>query len=930
MWIGTNNGLNIYDGYTFTKLTEAIGASAITGIVNDKKRNLVWVGADNGLYRIDALTFSITKCRINNKPSGVPVASVHVNDKTGDVYAVLKNGQIASLRNKEMAILGKFFEPLVNAFTATCLDDQLLVYTDRPYKFSKKSVSLEPVYDFNVNAAVTGVSQHGDTLMFCASDGSVTMVNAASLTNITPAFMHDIAGSTTSKNCVLKDGILYTAGYDYSFYGYDINKGRADSISARYHEVFEGKQCNYIFVDEQNTVWIGTNKGIIKIDESRQNFEKLLNDLTPRASTRNIIEDEKGDLYVGSYDGLFHFSMQENRWNIYNRNKVWVGIPHTPAALLADKSGRYIYYGFDFDGFYRFDKAAKAFEVGFVKNNARFKYGISALAYDNEGKIWIGSGDGLATYNPQTGYIKQHKGDFFDVGNCNVRTIVRGRGNTLYVGTSNGLFIVNTLSGITAHYTTGTAQALSHNDINCVYEDGRQNIWLGTNGGGITILAANRKGVSYLHRQNGLCNETVYAIVPETESSYWISTFNGLSHLDTKTGVFRAFFEEDGLSTNEFNRGSFMKSKEGYFYFGSINGITRFWPGDINTIGPAFRIFASGLNKWEKSSESMKLSRDMTGNEETIIKSSADLILELYFGSTDYSDPLRNIYLYRIAGLSDKWVSLEDRHILNLSGIPVGEYVVEVRALNPRGTASANILKFNLKVIQPFYKEWWFYFLIMLGIATVIFIVYRIKIQTVKSMHQLRVKIASNLHDEVGSLLTRITMFSDNLRYSRNNEEQRNMKLEKIASLSRNATNSMSDVLWAIDARNDFTGNLLDRMHEHAEEMLLPMQVNIEFNTQDVNHKQYIYSEMRREMYLIFKEAVNNIAKHTNAQNVWVSFRQTDNNFSLVIENDGISPDNKNYNTGQGLENMKLRARRINASIEQLMIGDRFVIRLKK
>src|SRR5690606_30094628 len=134
----------------------------------------------------------------------------------------------------------------------------------------------------------------------------------------------------------------------------------------------------------------------------------------------------------------------------------------------------------------------------------------------------------------------------------------------------------------------------------------------------------------------------------------------------------------------------------------------------------------------------------------------------------------------------------------------------------------------------------------------------------------------------------------DNLRYGKNNEDQRNQKLEKIASLSRNATASMSDVLWAIDARNDFTGNLLDRMHEHAEEMLLPLQVNILFDTQYVNPKQYIQSETRRELYLIFKEAINNIAKHSHAQIVRVLYRQKEKHFPLLIENDGIGAGLKN------------------------------------
>lgn len=938
MWFGTDNGLNIYDGYAVTRLTETIGNTAISAIVNDPRRNLIWIGAANGLYKIDVLTFNITKCKVNNKPSSVPVLSITINEKSGDVYALMQNGQIISLRNKEMASLGNFFEPLTMAITATCLDEQLLIYTGKLFKFSKKSVSLESVYDFENQMPFATLSQQKDTIVACSPTHGMMLINAASLTNITTPFIKSIQVPANVRASVLKDGKLYISGGDYSFNCYQDGKPRADSIATRYAEVFEGKLTNTIFIDEHDIIWIGTNKGIIKIQEGRQNFMKLLNDLTPRASTRNIIEDGKGGLYVGSYSGLFHYNRLDDKWTLHTGNvdgnaaaSISGNVLCAPMALLADNTGRYLYYGYDDAGFFRFDKNTKNFEHVIAKNNVKLKGSIYALAYDANGNIWIGTRHGLAHYNPAKGDLTLHERDAFSVGNNTVYAITQSHNSdVMYIATSNGVYILDIALGITAHYTTGTPVALSSNSVTSIFEDTGGALWIGTNGGGVSVLSANRKSISYLRKQNGLSNDNVYGILPGADATYWISTYNGLSHYDAKTGVFKAFYEDDGLSTNEFNQNSFFKSRDDIFYFGGINGITSFDAKDINTNLPSFTIFAMGINKWEASSESMRLSRAMIGDGETIVKRGSDLIIELYFGCTDYSDPLRNTYQYRITGLNDKWVSLEDRHILNLSGIPAGEYVVEVKAFNPRGTVSSNVLKFNLKVVQPLYKEWWFFLVLLLGVGAVVFVMYRINIRSVKGLHQLRVKIASNLHDEVGSLLTRITMFSDNLRYGKNNEEQRDQKLEKIASLSRNATASMSDVLWAIDARNDFTGNLLDRMHEHAEEMLLPLQVNILFDTQYVNPKQYIQSETRRELYLIFKEAINNIAKHAHAQNVRVMYRQKEKQFSLLIENDGIEEDNKSYNTGQGLENMKLRARRINAIFEQTVVNDKFVIKVKK
>jgi signal transduction histidine kinase len=190
-------------------------------------------------------------------------------------------------------------------------------------------------------------------------------------------------------------------------------------------------------------------------------------------------------------------------------------------------------------------------------------------------------------------------------------------------------------------------------------------------------------------------------------------------------------------------------------------------------------------------------------------------------------------------------------------------------------------------------------------------------------------KIASNLHDEVGSLLTRITMFSDNLRYSKNTEEQRNIKLEKIAVLSRDAIASMSDVLWAIDSRNDFAGNLLDRMREHTEEMLFPLGIDVNFVLSGTDLKQPISSDMRGELYLIFKEAINNIARHSEATKVDILYHVSDKSFLLNISNNGATEDISELSTGQGLSNMKMRAAKAGAKIQVKKEGETFSVEIK-
>ena len=164
----------------------------------------------------------------------------------------------------------------------------------------------------------------------------------------------------------------------------------------------------------------------------------------------------------------------------------------------------------------------------------------------------------------------------------------------------------------------------------------------------------------------------------------------------------------------------------------------------------------SGISQWNDKTQTVQLSRNRMEPDNTIVKRPSDLLLELHFGCTDYTDPLRNSYIYRIRELSDNWITLEDRHTLNLGGIPYGYYTIEVKAINSRGVSSGNVLLYHIEVIQPFYRTWWFFTIILLGLALIFYTAYQIKYQGFKNILHLRMKIASNLHDEVGSLLTRI------------------------------------------------------------------------------------------------------------------------------------------------------------------------------
>lgn len=944
LWIGTYNGLNIYDGYTFTKVQGPLSNLHITCLSYDKKNNVLFVGTNIGLYKVDLNTFLTLRMQPDRKDGAVwsmqRANAICIHPETGSIYVSFGKGYIASVSSaNKLSMVCRLSDTgrLITRMVPGGDPNSLLVLNGELNKIDLADRKITPVGNFKGLGPLTSMSRSGDYLLLSGYNSNIVVADIHTFADLMPQTRNKGFPTRAVQSVLYKDQ-LYLLCDNYSFYVIDLRKNTVNEVSRKYSDVFEGKVYNALYVDEHGIIWIATNKGLIKLEERPITFTSELTNMPSRVSTRKMWEDEQGDVYVCSYNGLWHFSALTQRWTNYNNTASGPSVaarlaysqPVQPLTIEPVPGSNYLYVGTDGDALLRFDKKKKIIEQLVYKERVpgNRPRGLYTMAHDRKGQLWLGCANGLATYDPATGTMNLHRGDAFDIGDLRTRYIYTQAGSdTLYVATTSGLSILDINKGIVATLNTSSRPALSSNDILFAEKDRDGDLWLGTNGGGINILSLREKKVRYIRRQDGLSNEIVYSIIAQDANTLWISTFNGLDRYRKDLRSFNNFFEDDGLSSNEFNQNSFLKAADGRLYFGSINGITSFYPQQFQPPAP-FHIFISGISQWNDKSQLVELQRQLPQPENTVIKRPTDQLLEIHFGCTDYSDPQRNMYSYRIKELSDNWISLEDRHTLNLGGMPYGHFTIEVKAINSRGASSANMLVLHLKVTQPFYKTWWFFALLLLGLAGVFYMAYLIKYRNFKNVLHLRMKIASNLHDEVGSLLTRITMFSENLRYSKNTEEQRHVKLEKIAQLSRNAVASMSDVLWTIDSRNDFAGNLLDRMREHAEEMLFPLGIDVNFVLSGTDLKQPITSDTRGEIYLIFKEAINNIARHSDASRVDITYRIYDKSFLLKITNNNPRQEISGLSTGQGLNNMKMRASRIGAGIRVTKEEHQFTIEI--
>lgn len=906
MWVGTENGLNAFDGYSFNEV-EALKGEKINHLLFYDAHNELWVSTDNGVFVIDAWQQKLKHHYFNTAKDNNVMCILQANSKryllffSGKVYRIDEDDRQTLLVDLRSA--GRIKSGLNRG---ACIRGDILVVN--PIDGN----ALLEVSLLNGKAEVNKRIQ--TNAMWSLTPQGLVLVKDGGMRNLDGSF---VKGTELYDFSVAEwhQRVLYAALKGR--YGVFRIGSKAEPLVSD-ELVFKSKLVTQIFCDGSHVIWVGTNKGLIKLNvRSSEPFATILEGANPLTSCRQILAGESGTLYLATYNGIFEYNKTTGKSQLLDPKKHEEQFPVYTRALLL--KGNYLYAGTESNHhyFYRYNRKSGRYESGFYKLLPEGTQigSVYGMCEDAAGLIWLATDRGLAVYNEHKQTLTLQTSGKFSVGNVRLYYIKRSaQGNTFWVSGHNGVFLVDAVQGVRkSFFADGNQQTgLPKDDYIFVDEHPGGQVWIGTKKSGVVILNPNDGSANVINRSDGLSNNEVYGVLWYRNNMAWISTKNGLCKYNMATRVFTNYFVEDGLSDNEFNQNSLLNDGNGTFYFGGINGINYFSPADFREEEDDVDIFTGTVSYWNKSFQ--KFTQVVSG--EKIVLSPDDHLLTFTVGLSDYSQTEANTFFYRIKGVYNHWISLGNQNVLRLESLNAGDYEVEIIGFNKRGRKSKHALLFNVAIEQVFYKVWWFYVLTALAVIGLVYAYFKWRLRNVHQKQHLRTQIASNLHDEVGSLLTSIIISTDSARYTARSMDEKNDKLEHIASLSRNATSTMSDVLWSIDARNDYAGNLTDRMREHAEAMLLPADIEVEFDFTETRQEQNIHPDTRQQLYLIFKEAINNVVKHSKSTLVKVHYKQQGQHFELRIINNNHqeSVDEHSGSRGQGLKNMQMRAERIHAS----------------
>jgi two-component sensor histidine kinase len=285
-----------------------------------------------------------------------------------------------------------------------------------------------------------------------------------------------------------------------------------------------------------------------------------------------------------------------------------------------------------------------------------------------------------------------------------------------------------------------------------------------------------------------------------------------------------------------------------------------------------------------------------------------DNMITFEFAALDFLAPEKNQYQYKLEGFDDDWINSGNTHVATYTNLDPGTYTFSVKGSNKDGVWNESGTSIQLIIIPPWYMTWWFRTLIVLAVSSVIYYFYRYRLNQALKLHTMRNSIANDLHDEIGSNLSNISIFSEVAQQRKGTASETEPLLQKISEYSQVSMAAMSDIVWMINARNDAFENIVSRMRLLAAEVFEAKNYTLHLHFDEQLNQLSLNMEQRKNFYLIYKEAINNVAKYSACQNVWINLKKENSSIVLTVKDDGIGFTTNNQNQGNGLYNMQKRS----------------------
>ena len=689
-----------------------------------------------------------------------------------------------------------------------------------------------------------------------------------------------------------------------------------------------------LYKDYSGIIWIGTQlgEGISRLERKNIKFNLIkANPMSPSSLSDDVIwsilKDKEGIIWIGTYrGGLNRYDARRKIFNHYkNSSSNLNSLSNNHVRSLAeDKTGN-LWVGTYAGGLNKFNRQSGKF-IRYI-NSTSDSLSISGnrvqkIYIDSNSVMWIAVfGGGLNVLDLKNkSHSKEHfikyrfdPYDSLSISDDRAYTLYEDRQNNIWIGTFGGGLNKFDKKRKTFQRFRNDPQnpfSLQNDKVLSLYEDYSGNFWVGTSGSGLIKFDRNNNKFFRYGAEKNIYADVVYGILEDDNKNLWLSTSNGIYKFSYESEITAHYDLQDGVQSLEFSGGAYYKATDGEMFFGGINGLNRFFPLDVkyNSFIPPVAI------------TSIKVANQFVkGEKDSLNLSYQENFLTFEFATLAYSDPSDNYYSYMLEGFDDDWkFSVPKYRVANYTNLPSGKYIFKVKGANPDGIWNPTETKIYIQINPPFWRTWWFTGLAAILIATGIYYLGTMRSRNELSIEKLKTKLAADLHDNIGSGLTEISILSELAKKEIETSSNQNIqgKLKNISDAARQLVDNMSDIVWVVNPKRDSLHDLLVRLKDSYSDTLSSYGISFKIINLDKISSLTLPMDYRQNLYLIFKEGINNAIKHSKCKRIALESNVRDNVIELILMDDGIGLNIEKSDYGNGIRNMEARSKNIGGNLK--------------
>jgi ligand-binding sensor domain-containing protein len=918
--------------------------NAVQAVVQTRDGYL-WVGTPNGLARFDGVRFTVfNRANVPEMKNSNVLGLREARD--GSLWIATGSGGVVRLREGNFVHYGKA-EGLAHDYTLGPIleSPEGVIWIGTVAGLSRFQEAKFSNFDRN-----NGLSDNAVRDLCEDQQGTVWIATGGGV------------------DCQAADGVIRPAPGTKSLKGMDVRTICCDSKGAIWfgagnelHRVQNGKHTIYpqgtklpynkirrVYPDRQGNLWVGSYGGLSRFREGKF-VSQTGSDGLPFDLVSSLFEDREENVWVGSRDGLTQFRTKRimtytAQQGLPNNNvmsvledrtgTVWIGtwggglsevkngvstiytnrgeVPVFALALHEDRSGR-LWVGTDYAGdLFRLDGESLQ---RFTSAQGLPGRAIRVIYEDGHSNLWIGTSRGL--YVGREGRFHAFGKDQ-GLGTPIVREVREDRNGNLWVGTEEGLWRF----GHDKAEKFTTREGLSENAVIALYEDQAGDLWIGTAGGGLNRF--HDGGFAAFTTANGLFNDTICEIVEDDRGWFWMSCPRGVfrvSRQDLEASargparrvVSIAYGKGDGMVSELCNgvaKPGAWKSRDGQLWFATSKGACVIDPNaqiHEDRSPPAVvieRVLAD--KQFFPPKETLRVPepvRVRPGRGE----------LEFYYTTLSFRAPERNQFKYKLEGVNADWVEAGSRRVAYYHNIAPGDYRFRVLACNNNGIWNEEGATAEIVLLPQVWQTWWFRLGLAGGMGLIFLGLHRFRLARLREIERLRLRLAADLHDDVGSNLSTISLLSRRAQKQHSQGQMTGEDLAAINRISRQSANAIREIVWFINPEYDTMQDLVLRMKEAADPILAGIEWNFQSPPTGLSHK--LTLQFRQNLFLLYKEALTNIARHSRASRVDIKIEANDRAWQLTIHDNGVGFDPGASHSGNGLKNLRLRAMKLNGEL---------------